>query len=261
MSRGFFLLNISQIGYFMQEKTDFGYQQVPWNEKAKRVAAVFHNVAQRYDLMNDCMSFGIHRLWKRFALGLANIRPGDTALDLASGTGDLALRLSALAGKTGQVIAADINDSMLTICRDRLINQGYLPQCVVADAEKLPFPPNSFDIITIAFGLRNVTDKAAALRAMFSALKPGGRMIIVEFSKPVLPLLEKAYDAYSFSLLPFLGKMIADDAESYRYLAESIRRHPDQNTLLKMLEETGFEKADYHNLTGGIVAVHRGYKL
>lgn len=260
------MLFFIQYGLFMQQNTapkitDFGYQQVPWEEKAKHVDAVFRRVAHQYDLMNDCMSLGIHRLWKRFTLACAMIRPGQHILDLACGTGDLALHLSAQVGKTGRVVAADINDAMLTICRDRLLDHGYLTECILANAENLPFAPNNFDCVTMAFGLRNVTDKTAALCSIFSVLKPGGRAIILEFSKPVLPLLEKAYNAYSFSILPMLGEFIAHDAESYRYLAESIRRHPDQENLLAMLQAAGFENCDYHNLTGGIVAVHRGYKL
>jgi demethylmenaquinone methyltransferase/2-methoxy-6-polyprenyl-1,4-benzoquinol methylase len=245
-----------------QQTTDFGYQDIPVTEKTEKVAEVFHSVASKYDLMNDLMSGGIHRLWKRYAIELCAIRPGHTVLDLAGGTGDLTLRLASLVSKNGFVILGDINESMLKIGRDRLIDHGYLQQFGIAllNAENLPFPENTFDCITIAFGLRNVTDKQAALVAMYQSLKPGGRCIILEFSKPA-PTLQKIYDVYSFKILPLLGKIVANDAESYRYLAESIRRHPDQETLKKMLEQAGFENVEYHNLSAGIVAVHRGYKF
>lgn len=243
--------------------TDFGYQKVPLLEKTQKVAAVFHSVAKKYDLMNDLMSAGIHRLWKRFAIELCGIRPGQYVLDLAGGTGDLTQRLIGLVGAAGLVALADINDSMLHIGRDRLINSGAVGNVdyVQANAECLPFLNNTFDCAIIAFGLRNVTDKDAALKAMYNAIKPGGRVVILEFSKPILPLLQKAYDAYSFSVLPLLGKLIAQDEASYRYLAESIRKHPDQQTLLTMMQHAGFANCDYHNLAGGIVAVHRGYKF
>ncbi len=246
-----------------RKTTDFGYQEIPQQEKTQKVAEVFHSVASRYDVMNDLMSLGIHRLWKRFAIELTGVRAGQQVLDLAGGTGDLAQRLAGLVGEAGLVVLADINASMLKIGRERLINQGILNNVafVQANAECLPFPENSFDCVTIAFGLRNVTDKDAALHSMFQTLKPGGKCLILEFSKPTAPLLKPLYDAYSFNILPLLGKYIAKDEASYRYLAESIRRHPDQETLKKMMEQAGFERCDYHNLTGGIVALHRGFKL
>ena len=239
--------------------THFGYQSVPESQKAQKVAEVFHSVAARYDLMNDLMSGGIHRLWKRFTIELSGVRTGNRVLDIAGGTGDLAKRL---VGPTGEVVLADINASMLRVGRDRLLDQGYAGNLrfVQADAEKLPFPDNHFDVVTIAFGLRNVTHKEDALRSMLRVLKPGGRLLVLEFSKPRNALLSKAYDAYSFSLLPLMGKLVTNDAESYRYLAESIRMHPDQETLKAMMAEAGFERVTYHNMTGGIVALHRGIK-
>jgi demethylmenaquinone methyltransferase/2-methoxy-6-polyprenyl-1,4-benzoquinol methylase len=242
--------------------TDFGFQQVPWRDKARRVRAVFDSVAGRYDLMNDLMSAGAHRLWKRFALSLTGLTTGDQALDIAGGTGDLAAGLARQVGKSGLVVLADINASMLQHGRDRLIDRGLVGnlQYVQANAEQLPFADGSFDVVTIGFGLRNVTDKPAALAAMRRALKPGGQLLILEFSKPVLPALARLYDAYSFNLLPWLGRAVAGDAESYRYLAESIRRHPDQEGLLELMKTAGLESCRYHNLTGGIVAVHRGYR-
>ncbi|HFC54337.1 MAG TPA: bifunctional demethylmenaquinone methyltransferase/2-methoxy-6-polyprenyl-1,4-benzoquinol methylase UbiE, partial [Gammaproteobacteria bacterium] len=220
-------------------------------------------VASRYDLMNDLMSFGIHRIWKFFTVQLAGVRRGQRVLDLAGGTGDLAARFSSLVGSEGEVVLADINQSMLRVGRDNLTNRGVVGnlEYVQADAECLPFPDNYFDCITIAFGLRNVTDKDAALRSMHRVLKPGGRLLVLEFSRPVVPGLNKLYDAYSFTLLPLMGKLVTGDADSYRYLAESIRMHPDQETLRGMMEQAGFERCDYHNLSGGIVAVHRGFKL
>ena len=242
--------------------THFGFQQVDWDDKARRVGAVFDSVANKYDVMNDVMSFGIHRLWKRYAIELSGVRKGQRVLDLAGGTGDLAARLSRLVGPTGEVVLADINASMLAEGRARLLDRGIAGNLrfVQANAERLPFPDNHFDCITIAFGLRNVTDKDAALRSMYRVLKPGGRLLVLEFSKPTLPGLGPLYDAYSFKLLPFMGKLIANDAESYRYLAESIRVHPDQDSLRAMMEAAGFEDCTYHNLSGGIVALHRGYK-
>lgn len=242
--------------------TDFGYQEVPINEKAKKVAGVFHSVASQYDLMNDLMSLGIHRLWKRFAVHCANIRKGEQVLDLAGGTGDLTLQLSGLVGEQGQVVLADINESMLLQGRCRLLNKGLGNNIhyVQADAETLPFPNNYFNCVIIGFGLRNVTRKETALTTMFRVLKPGGKLIVLEFSKPQLPALQSCYDLYSFSILPTLGKWIAGDAESYQYLAESIRKHPDQETLKTMLSDAGFADVRYHNLSGGIVAVHQGYK-
>lgn len=242
--------------------TDFGYKKIPLSEKAEKVAQIFHQVAGKYDLMNDLMSFGIHRLWKRFAVELAGVRPEQRVLDLASGTGDLALRICKKLGANGTIVLVDINDAMLKIGRDRLINAGIAGHAVYvqADAEALPFPDNYFDCITMAFGLRNVTRKETALQAIFRTLRPGGKALILEFSKPVIPGLKSIYDLYSFSVLPRLGKLVANDAESYRYLAESIRMHPDQETLKTMMMQAGFECCDYYNLNGGIIAIHRGYK-
>lgn len=244
------------------KSTHFGFQKVPVEEKAQRVRNVFDSVATDYDLMNDVMSLGIHRLWKRLAIGMANIRPGQQVLDLAGGTGDLALLIAPRVGQQGRVVLSDINNAMIRTGRARLLDRGIAGnvEYVQADAERLPFPDNSFDCITMAFGLRNVTHKQAALDAMYRVLKPGGRLLILEFSRPAA-LLKPAYDFYSFSILPRLGQLIARDADSYRYLAESIRMHPEQKTLVGMLESAGFEGCDYHNLTGGIVAIHRGYKF
>lgn len=244
------------------DTTDFGYERVKTAEKAGRVREVFDSVAAQYDLMNDLMSGGLHRLWKRFTIELSAVRSGQTVLDIAGGTGDLAAKFSKLVGADGKVILADINAAMLSVGRDRLIDKGALNNIdvVQADAQFLPFDDNSIDCITIAFGLRNVTDKAKALRSMHRVLKPGGRVLVLEFSKPTSPLLSKVYDAYSFSALPAMGKLITDDADSYRYLAESIRKHPDQESLLEMVEDAGFVDCRYHNMTGGIVAVHRGIK-
>jgi demethylmenaquinone methyltransferase/2-methoxy-6-polyprenyl-1,4-benzoquinol methylase len=243
--------------------THFGYQEVPVDEKASRVAGVFHSVAARYDVMNDLMSFGIHRLWKRLTIERAGVRPGHSVLDIAGGTGDLTLKFSRLVGPRGRVVLADINESMLRVGRDKLIDQGVdgNVEYVQANAECLPFPDNTFDCITIAFGLRNVTDKDAALRSITRTLKPGGRLLVLEFSTPVNPLLSKAYDEYSFRVLPKMGELVASDGDSYRYLAESIRVHPDQETLKEMMESAGLERVEYTNLTGGIVALHRGIKL
>ena len=244
------------------DTTDFGYERVKTAEKAGRVREVFDSVAAQYDLMNDLMSGGLHRLWKRFTIELSAVRSGQTVLDIAGGTGDLAAKFSKLVGADGKVILADINAAMLSVGRDRLIDKGALSNIdvVQADAQFLPFDDNSIDCITIAFGLRNVTDKVKALRSMHRVLKPGGRVLVLEFSKPTSPLLSKVYDAYSFSALPAMGKLITDDADSYRYLAESIRKHPDQESLLEMVEDAGFVDCRYHNMTGGIVAVHRGIK-
>jgi demethylmenaquinone methyltransferase/2-methoxy-6-polyprenyl-1,4-benzoquinol methylase len=243
--------------------TDFGYQQVPVNEKAKKVEAVFSSVANQYDVMTDVMSLGVHRLWKRFAIGLSGVRAGQQVLDIAGGTGDLALSFAEKVGPQGHVWLADINAAMLSVGRDRLLNQGKVKEVsyIQANAECLPFADNQFDCVTIAFGLRNVTDKLMALRSMYRVLKPGGRLLVLEFSKPVLPALQTVYDIYSFSLLPKLGQWIAGDADSYRYLVESIRRHPDQEALKLMMVEAEFESCEYHNLSGGIVALHRGYKF
>jgi demethylmenaquinone methyltransferase/2-methoxy-6-polyprenyl-1,4-benzoquinol methylase len=242
--------------------TDFGFQRVPRADKARRVRGVFDSVADNYDLMNDLMSAGAHRLWKRFTLALANLRPGQRALDVAGGTGDLALGMARRVGERGLVVLTDINAAMLARGRDRLIDAGVLENVryVQANAERLPFPDSSFDCITIGFGLRNVTDKAAALTAMRRVLRPGGQLLVLEFSHPSAPGLKPLYDAYSFRVLPVIGKLVAGDAASYRYLAESIRMHPNQEALLKMMQEAGLEGCRYHNLSGGIVAVHRGYK-
>lgn len=244
------------------DSTDFGYERVKTAEKAGRVREVFDSVAAQYDLMNDLMSGGLHRLWKRFTIELSAVRSGQTVLDIAGGTGDLAAKFSKLVGADGKVILADINAAMLSVGRDRLIDKGALSNIdvVQTDAQFLPFEDNSIDCITIAFGLRNVTDKAKALGSMHRVLKPGGRLLVLEFSKPTSPLLSKVYDAYSFSALPAMGKLITDDDDSYRYLAESIRKHPDQESLLEMVEDAGFVDCRYHNMTGGIVAVHRGIK-
>lgn len=245
-----------------EKTTDFGYQQIPIEEKAERVAEVFHSVAARYDIMNDLMSGGIHRLWKQFTIELSGVRNGHRVLDIAGGTGDLALKFARRVGKEGSVILADINASMLGVGRDRLTDRGVVDNVdfVQADAQHLPFADNSFDCITIAFGLRNVTDKNAALISMLRVLKPGGRLLVLEFSKPENPLLQKLYDTYSFQVLPRIGKLVTNDSDSYQYLAESIRMHPDQETLKTIMAAAGFERCTYHNLTGGIVAVHRGIK-
>lgn len=227
------------------------------------VAHVFHSVASKYDVMNDLMSFGIHRLWKRFTIDCSGVRRGQTVLDLAGGTGDLTAKFSRMVGETGKVVLADINESMLKMGREKLRNIGVIGnvEYVQANAEALPFPDNTFDCITISFGLRNVTEKEKALRSMYRVLKPCGRLLVLEFSKPIIEPLSKAYDAYSFHILPRIGSLVANDADSYRYLAESIRMHPDQDTLKAMMEDAGFESVDYYNLTAGVVALHRGYKF
>lgn len=243
--------------------THFGFQTVNVTEKAAKVASVFRSVAGKYDLMNDLMSLGIHRFWKRYAIGLCHLRAGQAVLDLAGGTGDLTRLIAKKVGSSGHVVLADINESMLAQGYIRLVDEGIVGNVsfVQVNAETLPFPDESFDCITIAFGLRNVTDKERALKSMFRVLKPGGQLMVLEFSKLVLPALQALYDKYSFSVLPTLGRWIAGDEASYRYLAESIRMHPDQETLKSMMISSGFEKCDYHNLTGGIVAIHRGYKF
>lgn len=245
------------------EKIDFGYTQVDKDKKVDMVADVFHSVAAKYDLMNDLMSLGIHRLWKRYTIDCSGVRKGQRVLDLAGGTGDLTAKFSRIVGETGEVVLADINPSMLRVGKEKLVNKGILGNVsyVEANAEELPFGDSHFDLITIAFGLRNVTDKSKALASMYRVLKPGGRLLVLEFSKPTSETLSKAYDAYSFHVLPKMGKLVANDADSYRYLAESIRMHPDQETLESMMKEVGFEQTSYHNLTGGIVALHRGFKF
>ncbi len=246
-----------------QKTTHFGYQQVPVEEKSNKVADVFHSVADKYDIMNDLMSGGVHRLWKKYTIEHSGAKRGDYILDLAGGTGDLAARFARIVGSGGKVILSDINESMLENGRKRLTDKGIVGNIdyVLADAQDLPFPDNYFNIVTMAFGLRNVTDKDAALQSIFRTLKPGGKLMVLEFSKPVLPGLNILYDQYSFKLLPLMGKLIANDADSYRYLAESIRMHPDQETLKSMMEAASFERVSYHNMTGGIVALHTGYKL
>ncbi|WP_286263971.1 bifunctional demethylmenaquinone methyltransferase/2-methoxy-6-polyprenyl-1,4-benzoquinol methylase UbiE [Thalassotalea atypica] len=246
-----------------ENTTHFGFKTVESKDKASMVAGVFHSVAQQYDIMNDLMSFGIHRLWKRFTIDASGVRPGNKILDLAGGTGDLTARFSQLVGREGKVILADINSSMLNVGREKLRNKGLVQniEYVQANAEYLPFDDNTFDIVTIAFGLRNVTDKDKALASIFRVLKPGGRLLVLEFSKPEHELLNKAYDFYSFNILPKMGEVIAKDGDSYQYLAESIRMHPDQETLKSMMEAVGFEQTTYHNLTGGVVALHKGYKF
>lgn len=245
-----------------QKTTHFGFTDVPIEEKQGKVAQVFDSVAVKYDLMNDLMSAGIHRLWKRFTIEKSGARAGSRILDLAGGTGDLAALFSPIVGPNGKIILADINDSMLKVGRDRMIDKGLINNIDFAqvNAECLPFEENYFDCITIAFGLRNVTDKQHALESMYRVLKPGGRLLVLEFSQPTNELLSKVYDSYSFNLLPKIGHWITGDEDSYRYLAESIRMHPDQETLKSMFEKAQFDDCEYHNLTGGIVALHRGFK-
>ena len=243
----------------MQDTTDFGYTKVTPDEKTRRVRGVFESVASRYDVMNDVMSAGLHRLWKRYTIELSGIRPGDRVLDIAGGTGDMTRLFSGRAGPTGEVWLTDINGAMLAEGRDRMLDEGRVLPVVQCDAEKLPFPGNFFDIACIAFGLRNVTRKEAALSEMRRVLRPGGRALVLEFSRIAEPL-KPAYDWYSFNVLPLMGRMIAGDAASYRYLAESIRMHPDQETLKSMMNAAGLDEVEYHNLSGGLVAVHRGWK-
>jgi demethylmenaquinone methyltransferase/2-methoxy-6-polyprenyl-1,4-benzoquinol methylase len=246
-----------------RETADFGFEDIPLKDKVRRVRGVFDSVADRYDLMNDLMSGGAHRLWKQFTLSLTGLKSGGRALDIAGGTGDLAAGLARQVGRTGLVVLADINARMLEHGRDRLIDRALTaaPVYAQADAERLPFLDSVFDCVTIGFGLRNVTDKAAALASMRRVLKPGGQLMVLEFSTPVIPMLNRLYDAYSFNVLPWLGRVVAGDADSYRYLAESIRRHPDQQTLLEMMRTAGLEECHYHNLMGGVVALHRGYRI
>lgn len=245
-----------------QKETDFGYRKVSTKAKAGLVADVFHSVANRYDVMNDLMSGGVHRIWKALTIESSGVRAGHKVLDIAGGTGDLADKFAKKVGTSGQVVLADINESMLQVGRARLTDRGHagnIDYCL-ADAEKLPFASDYFDCISIAFGLRNVTNKQSALESMLRALKPGGRLLVLEFSKPIYPWLEKLYDEYSFRLIPLIGQMVANDRESYQYLAESIRMHPDQETLADMMRVAGFSKVRYHNMTGGVVALHVGYK-
>ncbi|MBI3222568.1 MAG: bifunctional demethylmenaquinone methyltransferase/2-methoxy-6-polyprenyl-1,4-benzoquinol methylase UbiE [Nitrosomonadales bacterium] len=244
----------------MSKTTHFGFETVDETEKAKRVAGVFTSVASKYDVMNDLMSVGLHRIWKRFAVGVSGVRSGQRVLDVAGGSADLSRLFLKAVGSSGSVVLTDINNAMLRVGRDRLLDSGITTPVTQCDAEHLPFPDNYFDCVSIAFGLRNVTHKDAALREMKRVLKPGGRVIVLEFSKVAKPL-EKAYDLYSFKLLPKMGELIAGDADSYRYLAESIRMHPGQEELKQMMIDAGLERVEYFNLTGGVVAVHRGYKL
>jgi demethylmenaquinone methyltransferase/2-methoxy-6-polyprenyl-1,4-benzoquinol methylase len=244
----------------MSKTTHFGFETVAEEEKAKRVAGVFTSVAGKYDVMNDLMSAGLHRVWKRFAVSVSGVREGQRVLDVAGGSADLSRLFLKKVGRSGQVVLTDINNAMLRVGRDRLLDEGFATPVTQCDAEHLPFPDNYFDCVSIAFGLRNVTHKDAALRDMRRVLKPGGRLIVLEFSKVAKPL-EKIYDAYSFKLLPKFGQLIANDADSYRYLAESIRMHPGQDELKNMMEDAGLEKVEYFNMTGGVVAVHRGYKF
>ena len=240
--------------------TDFGYQKVPEDEKSRRVAGVFDAVASRYDLMNDLMSAGLHRVWKRFAVEISGVRAGERVLDVAGGTGDLALLYSRRVGRQGEVVLTDVNAAMLGHGRDRLLDAGKVLPVVQCDAERLPFAPGHFDCVSVAFGLRNMTHKEAALAEMQRVLRPGGRLLLLEFSRVWAPL-QPLYDAYSFGLLPRLGKLVANDAAAYRYLAESIRVHPDQETLKAMMERAGLERVEYFNLAAGVVAVHRGYRF
>lgn len=244
----------------MTNTTHFGYQTVSEKDKVRKVAAVFHSVAARYDIMNDFMSAGLHRVWKAFTVAQAGIRPGFRVLDIAGGTGDLSKVFARQAGPGGEVWLTDINESMLRVGRDRLLNIGIQTLTLLCDAEKLPFPDNYFDCVSVAFGLRNMTHKDAALAEMRRVLKPGGKLLVLEFSRVWKPL-QKPYDVYSFSVLPWLGKRIANDAASYRYLAESIRMHPDQETLRKMMEDAGLERVQYYNLSAGVAALHIGIKL
>lgn len=246
-----------------RQTIDFGFSEVPLEEKVKKVKGVFDSVAQKYDVMNDVMSLGIHRLWKRQTIELAGVREGMQVLDLAGGTGDLTKAFAKRVGRSGKVVLADINESMVRVGRDRLLDEGIGAQVdyAIANAEALAFPDNHFDVVTMAFGLRNVTHKDKALTEIARVLKPGGQALILEFSKVHQPLLAKAYDFYSFNILPKMGKVIANDEASYQYLAESIRMHPDQDTLKQMMLDAGFDKASYMNMNEGIVALHRGWKF
>lgn len=242
-----------------ENTTHFGFKTVAESEKAHKVGEVFHSVASRYDLMNDVMSAGLHRLWKRFTVESSGVLPGNRVLDIAGGSGDLSRLFAKKVGKLGQVVLTDINASMLSVGRDRMLDEGLAVPAAQCDAEKLPFPNNYFDCVSVAFGLRNMTHKDLALKEMLRVLKPGGRLLVLEFSHIWKPL-QPAYDAYSFKLLPVMGKLLARDEDSYRYLAESIRMHPDQETLKQMMLDAGFDKVDYNNLTAGVVALHKGVK-
>ena len=244
----------------MDKQTHFGFTNVAESEKAHKVAEVFHSVAQKYDIMNDLMSAGLHRVWKIFAIEQSGVREGQRVLDIAGGTGDLSLAFAKRVGPKGQVWRTDINSSMLTVGRDRLLDKGVILPVAQCDAEKLPFPNEYFDCVTVAFGLRNMTHKDAALKEMLRVLKPGGRLLVLEFSKVWEPL-KPAYDLYSFKALPLMGKLVANDADSYKYLAESIRMHPSQEELKQLMLDVGFDRVDYHNLTAGVVALHKGYKF
>jgi demethylmenaquinone methyltransferase/2-methoxy-6-polyprenyl-1,4-benzoquinol methylase len=244
----------------MPRTTDFGFQAVPEDEKTQRVAGVFDSVARKYDLMNDLMSAGMHRLWKRFTVEQSGLRPGQRALDVAGGTADLAIQFARRVGASGQIVLSDINAAMLARGRDRMLDAGIVAPAVQCDAERLPFPSAYFDCVCVAFGLRNMTSKEHALAEMQRVLRPGGRFLVLEFSRVWKPL-QPLYDAYSFKMLPLLGKLITNDSDSYRYLAESIRMHPDQEQLKKLIEDAGFERVEYFNLSAGVVALHRGYKL
>ena len=243
-----------------EDKTHFGYQEVPESEKTRRVGEVFRSVASNYDLMNDLMSLGLHRYWKRFAIEMSGVRAGSRVLDVASGSGDLAAAFARRVGATGQVWMTDINAAMLEVGRDKLVDGGFNPPLALCDAEKLPFPDDSFDCVSVAFGLRNMTHKDLALAEMARVTRPGGRVLVLEFSRPWKPLT-RAYDAYSFGVLPLLGRYVARDEGAYRYLAESIRMHPDQEALKSMMEAAGLARVDYFNLAAGVVALHRGFKL
>jgi demethylmenaquinone methyltransferase/2-methoxy-6-polyprenyl-1,4-benzoquinol methylase len=242
-----------------ENTTHFGFKTVAESEKARKVGEVFHSVASRYDLMNDVMSAGLHRLWKRFTVESSGVLPGNRVLDIAGGSGDLSRLFAKKVGKLGKVVLTDINASMLSVGRDRMLDEGLAVPAAQCDAEKLPFPDNYFDCVSVAFGLRNMTHKDLALKEMLRVLKPGGRLLVLEFSHVWKPL-QPAYDAYSFKLLPVMGKLLARDEDSYRYLAESIRMHPDQETLKQMMLDAGFDKVDYNNLTAGVVALHKGVK-